>query len=154
MSAVLKPDLSFRAMLEEDLTKVLEIEKEAHVAPWSEGILRDCIRVNYSCILMEHQGNLLGYAILNVAVDEAHLFNICINPRFQRQGYGRILLHHMMELCRDRKAKSMFLEVRPSNGCAVALYEDSGFVEVGCRANYYPASEGRREDALILARDL
>jgi ribosomal-protein-alanine N-acetyltransferase len=43
----------------------------------------------------------------------------------------------------------MFLEVRPSNSAARALYARAGFREIGLRRGYYPAREGR-EDALVL----
>jgi len=154
VSAVLKPEVRFRPITEADLDRLLEIEQQAHVSPWTRGIFRDCIRVNYICTVMELGVGIAGYSIFNIAVDEAHLFNICINPQFQRQGFGRILLEHILDQCRERQAKSVFLEVRPSNVGAIALYESAGFVEVGIRTGYYPANEGRREDALIFARDV
>ena len=141
-------------MIEVDILRVCEIENAAHVSPWTPGIFKDCLRVNYLCRLMEVNQDLLGYGILNIAAGEAHLFNICINPDFQRKGYGRKLLYHLLDLARDQKANSIFLEVRPSNRAAVELYLDTGFVEVSVRKDYYPASEGRREDAIIYARDL
>jgi ribosomal-protein-alanine N-acetyltransferase len=59
----------------------------------------------------------------------------------------------MIELAR-KKADSIFLEVRPSNKIAVSLYKKRGFNEIGVRKNYYPAVNGRREDAVMLALDL
>jgi tRNA threonylcarbamoyladenosine biosynthesis protein TsaB len=44
--------------------------------------------------------------------------------------------------------------VRPSNTSAIAFYERHGFVQVGLRRNYYPAAEGKREDALVMRKDL
>jgi ribosomal-protein-alanine N-acetyltransferase len=43
----------------------------------------------------------------------------------------------------------MFLEVRPSNAKALALYRRAGFQQVGRRRGYYPGENGR-EDALIM----
>ena len=48
----------------------------------------------------------------------------------------------------------VFLEVRPSNHAAIALYHRSSFCEIGNRPNYYPAKGGRREDAVVMAREL
>ena len=47
----------------------------------------------------------------------------------------------------------MFLEVRPSNPGAIALYHDEGFNEIGRRPRYYPATQGR-EDAIVMAIEL
>ena len=47
----------------------------------------------------------------------------------------------------------MFLEVRPSNAPAIALYHDEGFNEIGRRPRYYPAIGGR-EDAIVMALEL
>ena len=58
-----------------------------------------------------------------------------------------------MQLARGRGAHRVFLEVRPSNGPAIALYHDEGFNEIGRRPRYYPARDGR-EDALVMALEL
>jgi len=47
----------------------------------------------------------------------------------------------------------VFLEVRPTNVLAIALYQSVGFVQVGLRKGYYLAEQGR-EDALVLKLDL
>ena len=46
----------------------------------------------------------------------------------------------------------MFLEVRPTNEAATALYLAAGFTQVGRRPRYYPAGDGR-EDALVMSLD-
>ncbi|MCZ6831549.1 MAG: hypothetical protein O7F73_18545, partial [Gammaproteobacteria bacterium] len=45
------------------------------------------------------------------------------------------------------------LEVRCSNGGAIALYRKHGFTEDGVRKNYYP-TDGGREDALLMSLNL
>ncbi len=47
-------------------------------------------------------------------------------------------------------AESVLLEVRPSNARALAVYERFGFAEIGRRKGYYPAHEGKREDAIVM----
>jgi ribosomal-protein-alanine N-acetyltransferase len=47
----------------------------------------------------------------------------------------------------------VFLEVRPSNRHAIALYEHAGFNEIGRRRGYYPARKNR-EDAIVMALEL
>jgi ribosomal-protein-alanine N-acetyltransferase len=142
-----------RPMHEGDVRPVMDIEKRAYRFHWTEGIFRDCLRVGYCCWVMELSGMVAGYGIMSLVVGEAHLLNICIAPEWQRQGHGRLLLEHFMELARERGARQMFLEVRLSNEAAMHLYRESGFNEVGMRKNYYPGEKGR-EDALILAIEL
>ena len=140
-------------MHEGDVRPVMDIERRAYPFHWTEGIFRDCLRVGYCCWVMELEGVVTGYGIMSLVVGEAHLLNICIDPEWQRRGYGRLLLEHFMELARERGAGQMFLEVRVSNVAALTLYRASGFNEVGMRKNYYPAENGR-EDAMILAIEL
>ena len=37
---------------------------------------------------------------------------------------------------------------------AIALYERSGFNEIGRRPRYYPAADHGREDAIVMAMEL
>ena len=143
----------YRPMREADVPVVLEIEKRAYQYHWSEGIFRDCLRVGYGCWVMELGGSIGGYGILSLVVGEAHLLNICVAPEWQKQGYGRLLLEHFIELARERGAYQMLLEVRPSNKAALRMYRARGFEETGLRKNYYPSAQGR-EDALILGLSL
>ena len=59
------------------------------------------------------------------------------------------MLEWMAQQAREHGARSMFLEVRPSNLPALRLYERYGFRNIGCRRGYYPAHEGR-EDAIVM----
>lgn len=154
MSAVLKTPLCrFLPMHESHLDTVMRIEKAAHRHPWTDGIFRDCLRSGYACWLLEQQARIVGYGVMSVAVGEAHVLNLCIAPQQQNQGLGREFMGYLLHLARRHNAATVFLEVRPSNKAACALYEQLGFNEVGLRRNYYPAEKGR-EDALILALEL
>ncbi|GIX36019.1 MAG: ribosomal-protein-alanine acetyltransferase [Lysobacteraceae bacterium] len=142
-----------RAMQEADLDRVLAIEQSAYAFPWTAGIFRDCLRSGYGCWVLDRDGEIVGYGVVSVAAGEAHLLNLCIAPRAQGQGLGRHLLGRLIELARWQRAERIFLEVRPSNPRAIALYHAMGFNEIGRRPRYYPAAQGR-EDALVMAREL
>jgi [ribosomal protein S18]-alanine N-acetyltransferase len=142
-----------RAMQEADLPQVAAIENLAYEYPWSLGIFRDCLRAGYGCWVLEGGGEVLGYGVLSVAADEAHVLNVCVHPQAQGHGHGRQLMQRLTDLARWHHARRLFLEVRPSNPNAIALYASLGFAEIGRRPNYYPAAEGR-EDALVMAREL
>ncbi|WP_442919615.1 ribosomal protein S18-alanine N-acetyltransferase [Methylobacter sp.] len=141
--------MRLRKMRNTDLPQVMAIERASYRFPWGEDIFRDCFRANYNCWVCEEQDTVLGYSILSIAVGEAHVLNICVAPAEQGQGIGRKMLENLIELARGR-AETMFLEVRPSNTVAIALYQDMGFNEIGIRKGYYEAENGR-EDAIMLA---
>jgi [ribosomal protein S18]-alanine N-acetyltransferase len=154
MSAVARePAPTLRAMRETDLEQVAALELQAYEFPWTFGIFRDCLRAGYGCWVLERSFDIVGYAILSVAAHEAHVLNVCVAPSLQGAGHGRRLMKRLMDLARWHRAERVFLEVRPSNTRAIALYHDMGFNEIGRRPGYYPARSGR-EDALVLAIEL
>nr|WP_194430835.1 ribosomal protein S18-alanine N-acetyltransferase [Stenotrophomonas maltophilia] len=142
-----------RALRESDLNAVMAIELRGYPFPWTRGIFIDCLRAGYPGLAMERDGLLVGYGVLSIAADEAHVLNICIDPLAQSRGLGRQLLRAMVQLAADRGAQRVFLEVRPSNTPALALYHSEGFNEIGRRPRYYPAAQGR-EDAVVMAIEL
>ena len=146
-------EYSIRSMTYDDLSDIIEIEKQAYTHPWTVGIFRDCLRVGYSCWVMIKNQSVVGYGIVMLAAGEAHVLNVCIQPAQQRHGLGRKLLSHMMSKARLSGIDMILLEVRRSNQVAIDLYVDEGFHELGVRRNYYPSKDGR-EDAIIYARYL
>jgi ribosomal-protein-alanine N-acetyltransferase len=87
-------------------------------------------------------------------MDEAHLLNLSVAKSHQKQGLGRYLLEHMLQIANNHRATNVFLEVRPSNISAIALYENMGFCEMAIRRGYYPADpklfKNGREDAVLM----
>jgi len=142
-----------RPMREDDLDVVLAIEQRAYPFPWTRGIFRDCLRADYPAWVLVEDGLVIGYGVLSLAADEAHVLNVCAAPEVQGRGHGRRLLRSLLQLARGRGAHRVFLEVRPSNAAAIALYHDEGFNEIGRRPRYYPAHDGR-EDAIVMAMEL
>jgi len=142
----------FRHMTHDDLADVLAIENLNYPFPWTEDVFTDCFRAGYGCWVCEEMGHILAYGLVSIAVGEAHILNISVEPGQQGQGIGRRMLQHLIGTARGR-AETVFLEVRPSNAVAIALYEDMGFNEIGLRKDYYPADHGR-EDAIMFALQL
>jgi len=133
----------------EDIDAIMAIEPEIYPHPWTRGNFTDSLNAGYSCWVVEHGGEVAGYAVLMMALDEAHLLNLSIAKTFQGQGLGRRLLEHLMDVARSHGGLTMFLEVRPSNVAARTLYENIGFNEISVRRGYYPAKNGR-EDAVLM----
>lgn len=142
-----------RPIVEADLPRIHRIELASYDYPWSIGNFSDALRAGYSMWVREAENEVIGYYTLMCAVGEAHLLNLTIAPIWRRHGLGRDLLNHCLTSARGHQAESLFLEVRVSNLPAIALYRDSGFVDLAVRRGYYPARQGR-EDALIMKRDL
>jgi ribosomal-protein-alanine N-acetyltransferase len=149
MNALLKPGVTYRPMDEADLDAIMAIEPKIYSHPWSRGNFSDSLKSGYSCWVVELDGELIGYGALMVVLDEAHLLNISIAKPFQGRGLGRGLLAHFIEVARRHGGQMMFLEVRPSNTSAIALYESMGFNEFSVRKGYYPGENGR-EDAILM----
>ena len=148
-----------RRMQPEDIDQVMVIEEQVVEFPWTHSIFSDCIKVGYSCWVIvdtdtvidknKEVPEILGYALLSMAAEEAHVLNICIKPERQGQGLGKSLMQHLIVQAKLLHAKLVYLEVRVSNDIAYDLYIKLGFIVIGERKDYYPAKDGR-EDALVL----
>ena len=138
----------FRPMTEADVPQVMDIEFDAYPFPWSEQIFRDCLRVGYHCVVVDGPQGLCGYGVMSTGAGEAHVLNVCVGRALRGRGAGRALMHAMLDHARNAGVELVFLEVRPSNRVAIALYESMGFERIGLRPGYYQASWGR-EDAFV-----
>jgi len=145
--------MRMRRMRDEDLPGVIENEEAAYAHPWTLGIMRDCMRVGYQCVVGQIAGRVMAHGIMSLAAGESHVLNICIHPDWQGQGHGRRMLEHLMDLALQQGASHVFLEVRASNEVAQQLYLSLGFNEIAQRPGYYPGKQGR-ETALIFAKTL
>lgn len=153
MSAVLKDAPRLEPMRESDLAGVMAIESAIYTHPWTRGNFLDSLNAGYECRCLRLGDELLGYFVLMVGAQEAHLLNLSIGAAHQRRGHGSGLLREAADLARRLGADNMFLEVRPSNAGAQALYTGFGFRKAGTRRGYYPSHSGR-EDALVLSLPL
>ena len=141
-----------------DLESVMKIETQSYEFPWSRGTFEDCLAAPYECWAgelgdREGRNEIVGYGILQVSGDEAHLLNVCVRHQLHGCGFGREIVLFLVDRAKAQRATKMFLEVRPSNGIARALYDSVGFRQIGVRKGYYPVFGGR-EDGLVLALTL
>ncbi|MDZ7652227.1 MAG: ribosomal protein S18-alanine N-acetyltransferase [Burkholderiaceae bacterium] len=159
MNAVVKPTHEpeaerFAPMTLADLDDVLRIETAVYAFPWTRGNFEDGLRAGYCAWTLRglpggRRTPMIAYAVVMIVIDEAHLLNLSVAADCQRAGYGWRMLEWMAQQARDHGARSMLLEVRPSNLSAQQLYERYGFARIGIRRGYYPAQDGR-EDALVM----
>ncbi|MDI1309710.1 MAG: ribosomal protein S18-alanine N-acetyltransferase [Methylotenera sp.] len=149
MSAVLKTQYQFRLMQMDDLDAIMAIEPQIYPYPWTRGNFSDSLTSGYSAWVLMLNEQIIGYSLMMLVLDEAHLLNLSVAKSYQKQGLGRTLLEHMVSIAKSKQMANMFLEVRPSNISAIALYENMGFNEMAVRRGYYPAANGR-EDAVLM----
>jgi ribosomal-protein-alanine N-acetyltransferase len=148
-----EPPTTVREMIHDDLAMVSDIERRSYEFPWSHGVFRDCLLAGYQNIVLVRDREIAGYGVLSVAAGEAHILNICVDPQYRSRGYGEKLLDELLFRARSASVRQVFLEVRPSNDRAIALYRKKGFHQVANRPAYYQAHEGR-EDAAVFAKKL
>ena len=146
-------------MTEDDIETVLAIEKVIYPFPWGANHFVDSLRSGYDAWIVESAimpvpQTPLGYCVMMWAVDDTHLLNLSVAAEHQHRGLGRWLLGRLFDDCRDRGARSMLLEVRPSNPRAQRLYQNAGFEVIGTRRGYYPSYGQAREDAIVMRRML
>lgn len=144
----------FAPMTERDLDWVVESEAELHAFPWTRGNFIDSLAAGYGAWVLHDAAQPVAYAVMLTVLDEAHLLNISVARSAQRAGVGGRLLRRLFDEARDRGASQIFLEVRPSNEPAIALYCRHGFEPIGRRKSYYPAKNGGREDAIVMRREV
>lgn len=153
MSAQIDSVTLYGRMGEPDLDDVVGIEQAVHAHPWTRGNFSDSLTAGYHCWVAHRHAALVGYGVVMIGAGEAHLLNLSVAPAWQRQGIGSELTRFFVKLARDYGAQKIYLEVRPTNAAARALYAAHGFSEIGVRRDYYPSREGR-EDAVIMELQL
>ncbi|AGX87710.1 ribosomal-protein-alanine N-acetyltransferase [Candidatus Symbiobacter mobilis CR] len=137
-------------MREDQLDAVLALECSAHASSWSREHFLDCLRSGYHAQCWMDGDALLGFVVAMSGVDEAHLLDLAIAPRYQRQGWGRVLLNAVDAWACDTGAYNIWLEVRASNTRAIHVYRTHGYRSVGIRKAYYPCPDGSMEDAIVM----
>lgn len=139
----------FRYLKEEDIDQILKIEELSFATPWTRQSFENELNLNQFAVylVLEKEGQIVGYCGMWLIVDEAHITNIAVLPEFRGQKLGEGILSMVMDIARQRGAKTMTLEVRVSNEVAQSLYRKLGFINGGIRKNYYTDNY---EDALVM----
>jgi [ribosomal protein S18]-alanine N-acetyltransferase len=149
----MSPGLIIRKAGLADLRSVCAIEKESFPTPWSRWTFLAELTQSLSHFLVvgpsePQPWQVWGYIIFWLAAEEMHILNLAVYPAVRRRGIARALLGEALDRSRDLGAQVAWLEVRPSNLAALALYASFGFKEMGRRPRYY---EDTQEDAILLA---
>jgi ribosomal-protein-alanine N-acetyltransferase len=151
------PPFLLEGAREDDLEALLLLERSSFSHPWTEGHFRDEVppHVPGALLVLRARWDLLpprgilAYCAYRVAGDELNILNLAVAPAWRRRGLARFLLRFALEAGSRAGARRAFLEVRPSNKAALALYRGLGFTVLALRPAYYSDPP---EDALVLVR--
>jgi len=146
-------DFEIAPLAMEHLPQVMWIEGVVFPAPWSEAMFVQEVQEGWlsrSFVGMV-AGRVVAYIISWLMRDEVHVLNVAVDPAYQRRGYARRLMVHILDVAREAGCKLITLEVRVSNEPARMLYLSLGFAPVGIRRRYY---HDNNEDALVMTRRL
>ena len=147
------PAPSLDVMAETDVDAVAELEASLQAFPWTRGNFADALASGYEACVLRQGGKVVGFCLVMLAPDVAHLLVIGVSRDHHRQGFGSLLLAWCERVAREQDLPVM-LEVRPSNASALAFYEKNGFQRIGVRRGYYPTGKGQREDAWVMQKIL
>lgn len=136
-------------MTADHLDEVAELERICFSVPWSRNMLAEELDNLLSAFLvaLDDSGRVVGYAGVQVVLDEGYITNVAVRPECRRQGIAGKLLQVFLDFAKGNRLAFLTLEVRASNYDAIALYGSRGFRSVGRRKNYY---EHPKEDAIIM----
>ncbi len=142
-------ELTIRYMNKEDISQVLEIEKQCFSVPWTkEAFVMEVEKNKFArYIVAELDEIIVGYGGMWMVIDEAHVTNIGVRPDFRGRGFGDAIVKAMIAAAEKEGIYNMTLEVRASNRVARNLYEKYGFKACGIRPKYY---QDNNEDAVIM----
>ncbi len=141
--------LSFRWMTLEDVDAVFELESLSFSTPWPRDAFVNELTINQNAryVVAVEGERVVAYCGMWIVLDEAHITNVAVHPDCRGRKIGERLMRQMMGLAYLLGARSMTLEVRPSNTIARSMYAKLGFAEHGRRKHYY---SDNNEDAIIM----
>jgi [ribosomal protein S18]-alanine N-acetyltransferase len=146
---MMETTFSFRMMDIEDIDQVMVIEHESFTIPWSrEAFYNELVQNQFAVYLvLEVEDRIVGYCGVWIVVDEAHITNVALLPEYRGRKLGEALMRKVIEVAKEKGAKTMTLEVRMTNTIAQSLYRKLGFQGGAIRKNYYTDNH---EDALVM----
>jgi ribosomal-protein-alanine N-acetyltransferase len=142
----------------DDLDAIVDLERRSFTHPWSARHFKDAMRSPPRSRVMvlrepfaaeDARRGICAYSVVQAVADEMHVHNLAVDPSYRRRGVGRLLMELVLDWGRRRGARKAFLEVRPSNAAALALYRSLGFRTLSLRRRYY---QHPIEDALVLEK--
>lgn len=141
-------DITIEDMTTADLPAIVEIERESFTTPWSEVSFFNELKNPRSFLKVAKKGGkVVGYICAGWIIDEGHVLDVAVGPRYKRLGIASTLISLAIERLKEEGCRFVFLEARESNEAAKKMYAKFGFESIGTRKNYYLSPS---EDAVIM----
>jgi [ribosomal protein S18]-alanine N-acetyltransferase len=137
--------------------EISRLHRSMFAIGWDEAAIAGLLAHPGSVGLVAAHGSppiLGGFALAQVAADEAEILTLGVTEAWRRHGVGAQLVAGIMRAAARAGARSLFLEVADGNAAARAMYARAGFTEAGRRAGYYAREGAPQEDALVLKTTL
>jgi [ribosomal protein S18]-alanine N-acetyltransferase len=145
---VKSPAFSIISLDESYVEALAWIERASNTPPWSETSFKNEFDHDHSYVFgLLANGLLVGFLVLHIVEDAAHIMNLAVHTDYRRKGHGLALLNNSVVICKERAVSSIMLEVRESNVPAKGLYLKLGFLPIATRPRYYRDND---EDALVM----
>ena len=143
--------IRYEPMNESHVAGIAKLETVCFSDSWSENSIASELRNPLSLWLVALDGETVaGYVGSQAVMGEADMMNVAVAPDYRRQGIAESLVNRLVKALAEKGNHSLALEVRESNGPAIALYQKLGFTQVGFRPGYY---RNPKEGALILRKE-
>lgn len=143
--------MKYIRMCKEHTAEVAALEAACFRDPWSlRAFESEVVNPLSLWIVAEDDGKVVGYIGSQSVLGQADIMNVAVDPNYRRQGIGRGLVLALVDELKKNDVSIAMLEVRVSNTPAITLYEELGFMKVGCRKNYY---FNPKEDAYIMRKE-
>ena len=122
-----------------DLPAICAIEDNSFHAPYPQSLLKrlleDCSQSFF--VALDNEGSLVGYCVISLSPDSAHLISIAVHSRLRRKGVATLLLQRTVEYLSSHNVDELRLEVGVNNMEALSLYGKLGFEKMGLLKAYY-----------------
>ncbi len=143
--------IAYEPLSRKNLREVLAIETVSFPEPWSQFLfLKEIDQPSSYFMVFRVNSELIGYGGFWLIADEVHITNVAVHPLHRRQGYGSMILQHLLDAAVSKKATMATLEVRENNLAALSMYRKFKFRQVAIHKGYY-AHTG--ENATVMVND-
>ncbi|WP_195269422.1 ribosomal protein S18-alanine N-acetyltransferase [Eubacterium sp. 1001713B170207_170306_E7] len=128
-----------REMRKQDASNLYEIGQACGLGSWSlESYVNEYNNPIAKYLVVEAEGQVVGFAGIWCVVDEAQVMNVGILGKYRQNGLGTQLMAALIKTARAQGCSCMTLEVKETNVAAIRLYKKMGFSAASIRENYYP----------------
>ena len=133
-----KSKIYIKQMTLSDLQKIKDILLTDFDDFWNFEIFKDELANNNSSYLaLLYDDEIVCFGGIKIILDEANLMDIVTRKDMRHKGFAKILLNELIILSKEKKCKTITLEVNENNLNAINLYKSFKFEEVGKRKRYY-----------------